>query len=148
MSYVNCVSDTESEPDQTKEVVETLEKKPVKKRAPRKPKAEPVPVPENEEVPIKKKRAPRKPKAKPEPEPVPETEEVPIKKKRAPRKPKAEPEVQPVVEQVVEPKPKKERQPTEAQKMALEKAREKRRIAKKTKQEVQFTTQPTSIIFV
>jgi len=122
MSYVNSVSDTESEPDQTKEVVETLEKKPVKKRAPRKPKAEPVPVPENEEV--------------------------PIKKKRAPRKPKAEPEVQPVVEQVVEPKPKKERQPTEAQKMALEKAREKRRIAKKTKQEVQFTTQPTSIIFV
>jgi len=122
MSYVNSVSDTESEPDQTKEVVETLEKKPVKKRAPRKPKAEPVPEPENEEV--------------------------PIKKKRAPRKPKAEPLVQPVVEQVVEPKPKKERQPTEAQKMALEKAREKRRIAKKTKQEVQFTTQPTSIIFV
>jgi len=106
----------------------------------------PEPVPETEEVPIKKKRAPRKPKA--EPEVQPQNEEVPIKKKRAPRKPKAEPLVQPVVEQVVEPKPKKERQPTEAQKMALEKAREKRRIAKKTKQEVQFTTQPTSIIFV
>ena len=82
MSYVNCVSDTESEPDQTKEVVETLEKKPVKKRAPRKPKAEPVPepVPEPEEAP--KKRAPRKPKADPapEPEPEPEPEEVPLKK--------------------------------------------------------------------
>jgi len=61
---------------------------------------------------------------------------------------------------VVEPKPTKKkvvveepvlpvkRQPTEAQKIALEKAREKRRIAKKTKSDLQITTQPTSIIFV
>jgi len=149
MSYLQTLSDTESEPDQTKEVVEPLEKsKPVKKRAPRKPKAkEPEPEPEAEKLePVveKKKRTyTKKPKAEPK-APEPEKPE-PKPKRKYTKKPKA-PEQEPEAEaELVKPKPVK-RVPNEKQKQALEKAREIRRAAKLEPEKKKESVEP--IVFV
>ena len=111
MSYLQTLSDTESEPDQTKEVVEPLEKsKPVKPKRTytNRAKAEPEPEPES----------------KPKPEPEPEKPKRKYTKKPKAPEPETEPETEPI-----KPKPVK-KVPNEKQKQALEKAREIRRAAK------------------
>ena len=128
MSYLQTLSDTESEPDQTKEVVEPLEKsKPIKpkRKYTKKPKAEPKPEPE----------------AEPEPEPEPEPEAKSVKPKRKYTKKAKVPEPEPKTEAV-------KRVPNEKQKQALEKAREIRRAAKQLVQLKKNKESVEPIVFV
>ena len=115
---MNPISDTESEPDQNEPIVETLEKTKPKRKYTKKSKSV---APDGDSVPsVVKGNA------------IKEDAPLPEKPKRT-RKAKASKDVAPTEEDVgdnplPEPEPvKQKREPTQKQKEALEKAREKRR---------------------